>query len=166
MPFERSSGLLLHIASLPSFGGIGDLGPAAYAFADFLAASKQRLWQVLPLGPTGYGNSPYAALSAFAGNPLLISLEFLADHNWLEHDRLADRINAIGHAHLDLLLRIGRVSLARGIAGRGEIGNRGAGFEFQRDGVSRSKAGEQEEEGNEAHGLAGDPREASRLLPK
>jgi 4-alpha-glucanotransferase len=89
MPFERSSGLLLHISSLPSFGGIGDLGPAAYAFADFLAASKQRLWQVLPLGPTGYGNSPYAALSAFAGNPLLISLEFLADHNWLEHDRLA-----------------------------------------------------------------------------
>jgi 4-alpha-glucanotransferase len=89
MPFERSSGLLLHIASLPSFGGIGDLGPAAYAFADFLAASKQRLWQVLPLGPTGYGNSPYAALSAFAGNPLLISLEFLADQNWIEHDRLA-----------------------------------------------------------------------------
>ncbi|HEY1502177.1 MAG TPA: 4-alpha-glucanotransferase [Acidobacteriaceae bacterium] len=89
MPFERSSGLLLHIASLPSFGGIGDLGPAAYVFADFLAASKQRLWQVLPLGPTGYGNSPYAALSAFAGNPLLISLEFLADRNWIEHDRLA-----------------------------------------------------------------------------
>jgi 4-alpha-glucanotransferase len=88
MPFERSSGLLLHIASLPSFGGIGDLGPAAYAFADFLAASKQRLWQVLPLGPTGYGNSPYAALSAFAGNPLLVSLEFLADRNWIEHDRV------------------------------------------------------------------------------
>ena len=89
MPFERSSGLLLHIASLPSFGGIGDLGPAAYAFADFLAASKQRLWQVLPLGPTGYGNSPYAALSAFAGNPLLISLEFLADRNWIDHESLA-----------------------------------------------------------------------------
>ena len=79
MPFERSSGLLLHITSLPSFGGIGDFGPAAYAFADFLAASKQRLWQVLPLGPTGYGNSPYASLSAFAGNPLLISLENLAE---------------------------------------------------------------------------------------
>jgi 4-alpha-glucanotransferase len=88
MPFERSSGLLLHVASLPSFGGIGDLGPAAYAFADFLAASKQRLWQVLPLGPTGYGNSPYAALSAFAGNPLLISLEFLADRGWIERNRL------------------------------------------------------------------------------
>ena len=89
MPFERSSGLLFHISSLPSLGGIGDLGPAAYDFADFLAASKQRLWQVLPLGPTGYGNSPYAALSAFAGNPALISLEFLADRNWIEHDRLA-----------------------------------------------------------------------------
>jgi 4-alpha-glucanotransferase len=93
MPFERSSGLLLHIASLPSLGGIGDLGPAAYAFADFLADSKQRLWQVLPLGPTGYGNSPYAALSAFAGNPLLISLESLTDRGWLDknfnHDRLA-----------------------------------------------------------------------------
>ncbi|HEX4309723.1 MAG TPA: 4-alpha-glucanotransferase [Acidobacteriaceae bacterium] len=96
MPFERSSGLLLHIASLPSFGGIGDLGPAAYAFADFLAASKQRLWQVLPLGPTGYGNSPYAALSAFAGNPLLISLEFLADRSWIGHDRLADLAGRAG----------------------------------------------------------------------
>jgi 4-alpha-glucanotransferase len=97
MPIERSSGLLLHIASLPSFGGIGDLGPAAYAFADFLAASKQRLWQVLPLGPTGYGNSPYAALSAFAGNPLLISLEFLADRNWLDNDRLAAIPGPSGH---------------------------------------------------------------------
>ena len=74
MALERSSGLLLHISSLPSYGGIGDLGPAAFGFADFLAAAKQRLWQVLPLSPTGYGNSPYAALSAFAGNPLLISL--------------------------------------------------------------------------------------------
>src|ERR1700690_3982445 len=87
---EPSSGLLLHITSLPSYGGIGDFGPAAYAFADFLAAAKQRLWQVLPLSPTGYGNSPYAALSAFAGNPLLISLEFLSDHGWIDHERLAD----------------------------------------------------------------------------
>jgi 4-alpha-glucanotransferase len=89
MAFERSSGLLLHITSLPSYGGIGDMGPAAYAFADFLAASKQRLWQVLPLGPTGYGNSPYAALSAFAGNPLLVSLEHLSDWGWIEGDRIA-----------------------------------------------------------------------------
>ncbi len=97
MPFERSSGLLLHIASLPSPGGIGDLGPAAYAFADFLAASKQRLWQVLPLGPTGYGNSPYASLSAFAGNPLLISLELLADRGWIGHDKLAARTGGTGN---------------------------------------------------------------------
>src|SRR5580658_10237136 len=89
MTLERSSGLLLHITSLPSYGGIGDLGPAAYEFADFLHAAKQRLWQVLPLGPTGYGNSPYAALSAFAGNPLLISLEFLADRGWIDGERLA-----------------------------------------------------------------------------
>ncbi|HVJ07669.1 MAG TPA: 4-alpha-glucanotransferase [Acidisarcina sp.] len=89
MPFERSSGLLLHITSLPSYGGIGDMGPAAYAFADFLAASKQRLWQVLPLGPTGFGNSPYATLSAFAGNPLLISLEHLSDWGWIAGERLA-----------------------------------------------------------------------------
>jgi 4-alpha-glucanotransferase len=89
MALERSSGLLLHISSLPSYGGIGDLGPAAYAFADFLAAAKQRLWQVLPLSPTGYGNSPYAALSAFAGNPLLISLEKLVEAGWLSADRIA-----------------------------------------------------------------------------
>lgn len=88
MPFDRASGVLLHITSLPSSGGIGDLGPAAYSFADFLAAGKQRLWQVLPLSPTGYGNSPYAALSAFAGNPLLISLERLANRGWIAHERL------------------------------------------------------------------------------
>jgi 4-alpha-glucanotransferase len=88
MPLDRSSGLLLHISSLPSFGGIGDLGPAAFAFADFLAAARQRLWQVLPLSPTGYGNSPYAAVSAFAGNPLLLSLELLADRGWIDTERL------------------------------------------------------------------------------
>src|SRR6202043_2744604 len=88
MALERSSGLLLHISSLPSYGGIGDLGPAAYGFADFLSAAKQRLWQVLPLSPTGYGSSPYSALSAFAGNPLLISLEKLAEEGWISADRL------------------------------------------------------------------------------
>lgn len=89
MPFERSSGILLHISSLPSYGGIGDLGPAAYQFADFLAAAKQRYWQVLPLNPTGYGNSPYGAISAFAGNPSLISLEYLADWGWIEGARIS-----------------------------------------------------------------------------
>ena len=85
---RRISGILLHLTSLPSLGGIGDMGPAAFAFVDFLRNAKQRLWQVLPLNPVGYGNSPYAALSAFAGNPLLISLEKLADGGWLPRERL------------------------------------------------------------------------------
>jgi 4-alpha-glucanotransferase len=86
---ERLSGVLLHVTSLPSYGGVGDMGPAAYAFVDFLIAAKQRLWQVLPLSPTGYGSSPYSALSAFAGNPLLISLEKLAEEGWLTAERIA-----------------------------------------------------------------------------
>ncbi len=69
----RSSGILLHPTSLPSPFGIGDLGEDAYKFIDFLHASKQKYWQILPLGPTGYGNSPYMCYSAIAGNPLLIS---------------------------------------------------------------------------------------------
>ncbi len=90
MRFQRSHGILLHITSLPSYGGIGDLGPEAYKFLDFLAAGKQHIWQVLPLCPTGYGSSPYSAASAFAGNPLLISVEFLADWGWIEPDRIAN----------------------------------------------------------------------------
>src|ERR1700749_1391202 len=101
MAIQRSSGLLLHISSLPSYGGIGDFGPAAYAFADFLAAAKQRLWQVLPLSPTGYGNSPYAALSAFAGNPSLISLEQLVDAGWLTGDRIAGLPGDTGNVHFE-----------------------------------------------------------------
>jgi len=88
MTQERLSGVLLHVTSLPSHGGVGDFGPAAYTFVDFLEAAKQRVWQVLPLNPTGYGSSPYSALSAFAGNPLLISLEFLARDGWIAPDRL------------------------------------------------------------------------------
>ena len=85
---ERVSGVLLHITSFPSYGGVGDFGPEAYGFVDFLAAAKQRLWQVLPLSPTGYGSSPYSALSAFAGNPLLISLERLVDEGWLTQEQI------------------------------------------------------------------------------
>lgn len=77
MEFPRRSGILLHPASLPSPGGIGDLGEEAYRFVDFLAAAGQRLWQVLPLSPIGFGNSPYASPAVLAGNPLLISLEEL-----------------------------------------------------------------------------------------
>jgi 4-alpha-glucanotransferase len=86
--FPRASGILLHPTSLPARGGIGDFGPSAYAFADFLAAARQGLWQVLPLGPVGFGDSPYSSTSAFAGNPLLISLERLADRGWIDHDRV------------------------------------------------------------------------------
>jgi 4-alpha-glucanotransferase len=82
--FPRASGILLHLTSLPGRFGIGDLGREAYQFADFLAGTGQRLWQILPLGPTGYGNSPYQCLSVFAGNPLLISLERLVEDKFLE----------------------------------------------------------------------------------
>jgi 4-alpha-glucanotransferase len=89
MGFQRSSGVLLHVSSLASYGGIGDLGPAAYDFLGFLTEAKQHVWQVLPLCPTGFGNSPYAGSSAFAGNPYLISLEFLSDWGWIDGDRIA-----------------------------------------------------------------------------
>jgi len=83
MSFPRASGILLHPTSFPSRFGIGDLGPEAYAFVDFLVASGQQLWQVLPLGPTGYGDSPYACYSAFAGNPLMVSPEQLYEEGLL-----------------------------------------------------------------------------------
>src|SRR5271157_6110756 len=88
MSFPRASGILLHPTSLPSRGGIGDFGPAAYAFADFLASARHGLWQVLPLGPLGFGNSPYSSTSAFAGNPLLISLQRLADRGWIDRAQI------------------------------------------------------------------------------
>ena len=88
MSFPRSSGVLLHPTSLPGRYGIGDLGPSAYEFIDFLGAAGQRLWQVLPLGPTGYGDSPYQSFSSFAGNPLLISLEDLQEQGLLHESDL------------------------------------------------------------------------------
>ncbi|NCN05804.1 MAG: 4-alpha-glucanotransferase [Spirochaetales bacterium] len=75
--FDRSSGILLHPTSLPNSGGIGTLGKEAYDFIDFLVTAKQSLWQICPLGPTGYGDSPYQCFSAYAGNPYLIDLEEL-----------------------------------------------------------------------------------------
>ncbi len=83
MAFDRSAGILLHPTSLPGDTGIGELGPAAFQWIDFLEAAGQRLWQVMPLGPTGYGDSPYQSFSAFAGNPYLLSLERLAEDGWL-----------------------------------------------------------------------------------
>lgn len=88
MPFPRSSGILLHPTSLPGRFGIGDLGLEAYRFIDFLADSKQQYWQILPLGPTGVGNSPYMSFAAMAGNPLLISPEKLRDEGFLNHEDL------------------------------------------------------------------------------
>jgi 4-alpha-glucanotransferase len=81
---SRTSGILLHPTSLPSPFGIGDLGPEAYRFVDFLSESFQQIWQILPIGPTGYGNSPYLSYSALAGNPLLISPELLVKEQLLE----------------------------------------------------------------------------------
>lgn len=96
--FPRSSGILLHPTSLAGPFGIGDLGPAAYEFLEFLKTGGQSVWQMLPLGPTGYGDSPYQCFSAFAGNPLLISLEALEEDGLLtardlEDARLPDRAN-------------------------------------------------------------------------
>jgi 4-alpha-glucanotransferase len=90
MKFERASGILLHPTSLPGPYGIGDLGPAAYRWVDWLAGTGCKLWQVLPLGPTGYGDSPYQCFSAFAGNPYLISPDILLEQGLLTQDDLAD----------------------------------------------------------------------------
>src|SRR5207237_9393784 len=97
MLFPRATGILLHPTSLPSCGGIGDFGPAAYQFVDFLASARQGLWQILPLGPVGYGNSPYSSISAFAGSPLLISLERLAQRGWIDGPRISGLAEPAGH---------------------------------------------------------------------
>ncbi|MEM7554288.1 MAG: 4-alpha-glucanotransferase [Cyanobacteria bacterium P01_A01_bin.84] len=88
MPFPRTSGILLHPTSFPSRFGIGDLGNKAYEFIDFLKNSSQQYWQILPLGPTGYGNSPYMCYSALAGNPLLISPDKLREEGLLSEENL------------------------------------------------------------------------------
>jgi 4-alpha-glucanotransferase len=124
MSFARAAGILLHPTSLPSRGGIGDFGPAAYRFVDFLASARQGIWQVLPLGPLGYGNSPYSSTSAFAGNPLLISLERLADHGWISRssvDHLSSDVapveyNKVFAQKLPLLFEAGRNFLRSGSA--------------------------------------------------
>ncbi|MDQ7030825.1 MAG: 4-alpha-glucanotransferase [Ardenticatenia bacterium] len=87
---QRASGLLLHPTSLPGTHGIGDLGPAAYRWVEMLVEARQRVWQVLPLGPTGYGDSPYQTHSAFGGNPLLLDMEHLARQGYIPCDALKD----------------------------------------------------------------------------
>jgi len=114
MKFPRASGILLHPTSLPSSFGIGDFGPAAYSFVDFLQESAQKLWQVLPLNPTGFADSPFQCFSASAGNPLLISLEKLAEQGVLAKSDLKNvpnfphdnvDFNAVSHYKLPLLKR-------------------------------------------------------------
>ena len=94
MQLTRSSGILMHISSLPSRHGIGDLGAAAYEWVDMLHASGTKYWQMLPLTPTGYGNSPYQGLSAFAGNPLFIDPEELVENGLLD---ISDSEDAPGY---------------------------------------------------------------------
>lgn len=90
-PSYRASGVLLHVTSLPSPYGIGDIGPAALAWIDRLREAGQSWWQTLPLGPTGYGNSPYQSLCSFAGNELAISPDWLIEDGLLQAGDCAGR---------------------------------------------------------------------------
>ena len=101
MDFSRVSGILLHPTSLPGSYGIGTLGKQAFAFIDFLVRAHIRLWQVLPLGPTGYGDSPYQSFSTFALNPLLIDLDDLAERGWAERVLLASADGSVAAGAVD-----------------------------------------------------------------
>ena len=97
MIFSRASGILLHPTSLPGDFGIGDLGSEAFKFIDFLVESSQSYWQILPLGPTGYGDSPYQCFSAFAGNTLLISPEKLVEDALVSASEIEDHPEFTDH---------------------------------------------------------------------
>lgn len=101
MTFPRASGILLHITSLPGKYGIGDMGAEAYSFVNFLENAKQTYWQVLPLSPTGYGDSPYQCFSAFAGNTLLISPEELVADGLLNEDQIPEFHSEHGFDQVD-----------------------------------------------------------------
>ena len=105
MTFNRSSGILLHPSSLPGPYGIGDLGPTAYRFIDWLSSAGCKLWQVLPLGPTGYGDSPYQSFSAFAGNPYLVSPDALLEDGLLTRDDV-NAMKGLSASHVDFGLVI------------------------------------------------------------
>lgn len=124
MIFPRCSGILLHITSLPSLHGIGDLGQSAHDFVDFLADSGQTVWQVLPLSPTGYGDSPYQCFSAFAGNPLLIDLRQLQQRGWLKSEDLAAPPFANGAVDYGAVIAFKRTALST--AAQSFILNKGA----------------------------------------
>jgi 4-alpha-glucanotransferase len=107
MRLPRAAGVLLHPTSLPGRHGIGDLGAEAHAFVNFLAETGQRWWQMLPLGPTGYGDSPYQSHSSFAGNPLLINLDNLVERGWLSPEGSpAQAISPLHHADFETAARI------------------------------------------------------------
>ena len=99
----RSAGVLLPIFSLPSPYGIGSLGASALDFVDFLAQAGQKYWQILPIGPTGYGDSPYQSFSTFAGNPYLIDLDWLIQKGWLSRrscEAVREEDGYVNYAHL------------------------------------------------------------------
>ena len=136
MRFPRSSGVLLHPTSLPGSFGIGDAGPEAFRFVDWLAAAGQSVWQVLPLGPTGFGDSPYQCFSAFAGNPLLASPELLAAEGLVSAAELEQR-PAFADGAVDFGPLIGwklpllRRAAARFARGEAAAGLRGAFADFR-----------------------------------
>src|SRR5580704_10978282 len=122
MKFPRRSGILLHPTSLPGPAGIGDFGAEAYRFIDFLERSGNKLWQVLPLNPTGYGDSPFQCFSASAGNPLLINLERLIEQGVLSQADLelhpsfpTDRVDyeAASHFKVPILTQAAQTFLKR-----------------------------------------------------
>ena len=117
---RRQSGILMHMSSLPSRYGIGTLGKAAYEFADFLQASGQSLWQVLPLGETGFGDSPYQSFSTFAGNPYFVDLEELLEQGLLEQEEMKElgQSGSIDRIDYGLLFRT-RLPLLKKAASRG-----------------------------------------------
>lgn len=117
---ERSSGILLPLFSLPSPYGIGTMGLAAYDFADLLHAAGQRYWQMLPLGPTSYGDSPYQSFSSYAGNPYLIDLDLLIEDGLLTEQEVCDRDWGEDPRHVDYgKLYENRLDLLKKAAERG-----------------------------------------------
>src|SRR5262245_31966565 len=110
---HRSSGILLHVSSLPGGQGVGDLGPAAYHWIDQLAAAKQAWWQVLPLGPTGYADSPYQSFSSFAGNVNLLNPDLLLEDGLLRPDDFAGWSFPAAHVDYAAVLPFKRALLQR-----------------------------------------------------
>ena len=136
-PGYRASGILLHVTSLPSRYGIGDMGPAAYGWVDRLADAGQNWWQMLPLGPTGFGNSPYQSPSSFGGNTLLISPERLVEDGLLREEDCAGASFPVGEIDFEAVTRFKepsrwRLGLFRTTRGEGWIDvDRGMKLDFE-----------------------------------